>query len=82
MYAHFDQRVGLPLIELFLQYGSGNGHVFPTTPDPEHFDASSSPLITFPTFPAPSEGVSHPHMALEHGEEVFVPDLASPDCLN
>lgn len=43
--------------------------IIPTT-DPLHFSRDAS-LITFP---AP---VSHPHMALQHGEEIFVPDLAS-----
>ena len=53
------------------QYGSGNGFVIPTSPDALHFDADAATLITFP---AP---VSHPHMVLEHGNEILVPDLVS-----
>lgn len=41
----------------------------PTASDPLVFDDSSAPLITFPA------DVSHPHMALENGEEVLIPDL-------
>jgi 6-phosphogluconolactonase (cycloisomerase 2 family) len=54
-----------------VNYGGGNGQVIPTTSDPLHFDKSSMPI----TFPAPNGGSSHPHMALQHGPEVFVPDL-------
>ncbi|KAK6977302.1 isomerase YbhE [Favolaschia claudopus] len=36
------------------------------------FDNSTSVLLTFPP---PAGGVSHPHMAVEHGKEVLVPDL-------
>ncbi|KII85533.1 hypothetical protein PLICRDRAFT_31719 [Plicaturopsis crispa FD-325 SS-3] len=56
-----------------LNYGSGNGKIVPTTPDPEHF-LQSAPLITFPV-PTGGEGVSHPHMALEYKDELFVADL-------
>ncbi|KAA1472645.1 putative isomerase YbhE [Dentipellis sp. KUC8613] len=52
-----------------MNYNTGNGKIIPTTPDAVHFDNSS--LITFP---AP---VSHPHMALQHGSEVLVPDLGA-----
>lgn len=52
------------------KYNTGNGKIIPTTSDPLHFDTSNATkLITFPA------EVSHPHMALEHGQEVFVPDL-------
>ncbi|KAJ7176736.1 Lactonase, 7-bladed beta-propeller-domain-containing protein [Mycena filopes] len=56
-----------------MNYSSGNGRIIPTTTSPEHFD-NSAPVITFPP-PVVAGGVSHPHMALEHGKEVFVPDL-------
>ncbi|KAG6820336.1 hypothetical protein H0H93_001996 [Arthromyces matolae] len=56
-------------------YGSGDGRIIPTDPfDPTTF-IDTAPLISFPPPPAPS--VSHPHMALQYGEEVFVPDLGS-----
>ncbi|KAJ3554002.1 hypothetical protein NM688_g3325 [Phlebia brevispora] len=54
-----------------MNYNTGNGMIVPTTPDALHFSVSEAPLITFP---AP---VSHPHMALQHGDEVFVPDLGA-----
>ena len=47
--------------------------IIPTTTDPLHFSRSAG-LITFPA------SVSHPHMALQHGSEVLVPDLVRP-CL-
>ncbi|KAF8066694.1 Lactonase, 7-bladed beta-propeller-domain-containing protein [Lyophyllum atratum] len=53
-------------------YGSGNGRIVPTTSSPTTFD-DSAPVISFPQPQAPS--VSHPHMALEHGKEILVPDL-------
>ena len=57
-------------------YHSGNGRIVPTTSSPLNFD-DSAPEITFPlTFASPS-AISHPHMALEHHGEVFVPDLVS-----
>ncbi|THH16791.1 hypothetical protein EW146_g3915 [Bondarzewia mesenterica] len=52
-----------------MNYNSGNGFILPTTPDPLHFGSAS--LITFPA------SVSHPHMVLEHGNEVLVPDLGA-----
>ncbi|KAI0794979.1 putative isomerase YbhE [Abortiporus biennis] len=52
-----------------MNYNSGNGMIIPTTSDPLHF--GSAPLITFP-FTG-----SHPHMALQHGSEVFIPDLGA-----
>ncbi|EJD08471.1 putative isomerase YbhE [Fomitiporia mediterranea MF3/22] len=54
-----------------MNYNTGNGMIIPTTSDPLHFDTSSAGLIAFP---AP---VSHPHMAVEHGDEVLVPDLGA-----
>ncbi|KAM5537091.1 hypothetical protein V8D89_009237 [Ganoderma adspersum] len=54
-----------------MNYNSGNGLFVPTeSEDPLEFVSSYTPV----TFNAP---VSHPHMALEHGNEVFVPDLGA-----
>ncbi|KAG6853999.1 hypothetical protein C0991_011656 [Blastosporella zonata] len=54
-------------------YGSGDGRIVPTKlHDPTTF-VDSAPVITFPA-PLPPN-VSHPHMALQHGTEVLVPDL-------
>ncbi|KAL1944018.1 hypothetical protein VTO73DRAFT_3836 [Trametes versicolor] len=54
-----------------MNYNSGNGFVVPTEKgNPLEF-TSDHPLITF------NAPVSHPHMALEHGSEVFVPDLGA-----
>lgn len=60
---------GTLIITFFGQYNSGNGEVIPTTSDPLHFGSSS--LITFPAT------VSHPHMVLQNGNEILVPDLVS-----
>lgn len=54
-----------------MNYNSGNGRVIPTTNSPLHFQSNDAPLITFPR----PTGVSHPHMVLEHGQEILVPDL-------
>jgi 6-phosphogluconolactonase (cycloisomerase 2 family) len=54
-------------------YAGGNAEIIPTTSDPLHF-ARDATLITFPL---PAGGVSHPHMALQCGNEVFVSDLVS-----
>jgi 6-phosphogluconolactonase (cycloisomerase 2 family) len=54
-------------------YAGGNAEIIPTTSDPLHF-ARNATLITFPP---PAGGVSHPHMALQYGDEIFVPDLVS-----
>ncbi|KAI0764961.1 putative isomerase YbhE [Fomes fomentarius] len=52
-------------------YNSGDGLIVPTASgNPLAFDSSNTPV----KFNAP---VSHPHMALEHGQEVFVPDLGA-----
>ena len=52
-----------------MKYNSGNGEIIPTEGnDPTEFVNDFS-LITF------NAPVSHPHMALEVGREVFVPDL-------
>jgi hypothetical protein len=56
-----------------MNYSSGNGRIIPTTTSPEQF-SDDGPVITFPP---PAGGVSHPHMALQHGTEIFVPDLVS-----
>ncbi|KAI0685372.1 putative isomerase YbhE [Cytidiella melzeri] len=53
-----------------MNYDTGNGMIIPTTMDPLHF-SSSAKLITFPA------NVSHPHMAVQHNNEVFVPDLGA-----
>ncbi|THU98630.1 putative isomerase YbhE [Dendrothele bispora CBS 962.96] len=61
-----------------MDYNSGTGRFIPLTDDGLYFDdsASSAGIITFPVPTAPtSEGVSHPHMALELEKEVLVPDL-------
>ncbi|KAJ7197006.1 Lactonase, 7-bladed beta-propeller-domain-containing protein [Mycena pura] len=54
-----------------MNYSSGNGRIIPTTTSPEEF-GNDAPVITFPP---PVGGVSHPHMALQHEKEIFVPDL-------
>ncbi|TFK86813.1 putative isomerase YbhE [Polyporus arcularius HHB13444] len=54
-----------------MNFGSGNGVFVPTGEDPTAF-VTGSPVITFPTTRSPT---SHPHMALEVGSEVFIPDL-------
>ncbi|EKM53237.1 uncharacterized protein PHACADRAFT_147588 [Phanerochaete carnosa HHB-10118-sp] len=54
-----------------MNYNTGNGKIIPTTSDPLHF-TTDAPLITFP-----SVNQSHPHMALQHDSEVFIPDLGA-----
>ncbi|KAF5353888.1 hypothetical protein D9756_007265 [Leucocoprinus leucothites] len=54
-----------------MNYDTGNGRIIPTNGSPLVFD-ESAPLITFPRKPGT---VSHPHMLLEHGDEILVPDL-------
>ncbi|KAF7303818.1 putative isomerase YbhE [Mycena indigotica] len=56
-----------------MNYSSGNGRIIPTTTSPEKFD-NNAPVITFPV---PPGGVSHPHMAVQFGKEIFVPDLGA-----
>ncbi|KAF8347450.1 Lactonase, 7-bladed beta-propeller-domain-containing protein [Amanita rubescens] len=53
-----------------VNYSGGNGRIIPTIRD-VFFD-DSAPIITFPS---PVNGSSHPHMALEHNDEILVPDL-------
>jgi len=54
-----------------MNYGSGTGSIIPTTYDPLHFSSNFTTI----TFPVPTDGnVSMPHMALQFGSEVFVPD--------
>ncbi|KAF9044470.1 putative isomerase YbhE [Panaeolus papilionaceus] len=56
-----------------MNYNTGNGRIFPTIKGSRQSKFEpNAPLITFPP---PSNGVSHPHMALEHRGEVLVPDL-------
>lgn len=57
-----------------MNYGSGNASFIPTSSDGETFNPSAASSITFTP---PAGGVSHPHMALEYGDEVFIPDLVS-----
>lgn len=54
-----------------MNYSGGNGRIIATAGSPERFDPSAAVI----TFPPPVGGVSHPHMTLQHGDEVFVPDL-------
>lgn len=61
-----------------MNYNTGNGRIFPTIKGSRQSKFEpNAPLITFPP---PSNGVSHPHMALEHRGEVLVPDLVSFPC--
>ena len=54
-----------------MNYGGGNGRFISTGPS----DALFGAVLADITFPVPSNGTSHPHMALEFGNEVLVPDL-------
>jgi len=58
-----------------MNFGSGNGLIIPTQAKAERFGASGS--ATPISFTPPAGGASHPHMALAHGSEVFVPDLGA-----
>ncbi|KAJ7225180.1 putative isomerase YbhE [Mycena rebaudengoi] len=58
-----------------MNYGAGSGEVIPTTYGGSKFDNSTSVLLTFPPPVGGITGMSNPHMALEYGREVFVPDL-------
>ncbi|KAJ7192407.1 Lactonase, 7-bladed beta-propeller-domain-containing protein [Mycena pura] len=60
-----------------MNYGSGDGEVIPTTESGNKFDNSTSVLLTFPPPVGGITGMSNPHMAVEHGREVFVPDLGA-----
>jgi 6-phosphogluconolactonase (cycloisomerase 2 family) len=53
-----------------VNYSAGTGMVVPTTTDGLHFDRGATTI----TFTPPSTCMSHPHMTLQHGNEVFVPD--------
>lgn len=55
-----------------MNYGSGSGYIIPKSYGGT-FDRSGQNI----TFPPPAGGVSHPHMALEYYDEIFVPDLVS-----
>ncbi|KAF7292658.1 Isomerase YbhE [Mycena indigotica] len=55
-----------------MNYGSGNGEIVPTSKTGTQFNNSTSTLLSFTP---PPGGTSNPHMAVEHGSEVFVPDL-------
>jgi len=57
-----------------MNFNGGSGLFIPTTDSPLHFERNA-PAITFPTKP---NTISHPHMLLQHGDEVFVPDLVGP----
>lgn len=54
-----------------MNYGSGNGRIIPAV-GPLLID--SAPNITFTP---PPNGVSHPHMTLAFGNELFIPDLGA-----
>jgi hypothetical protein len=54
-----------------MNYGSGNGRVIPARGGLV-FDRNAA-VDNFPL--KNSTAISHPHMALEHGSEIFVPDL-------
>lgn len=56
-----------------MNYNTGNGRVVPTN-EGLVFDQNAA-VETFPL--ENSTSVSHPHMALEHGGEIYVPDLVS-----
>ena len=56
-----------------VNYNGGNAEFIPTTSDPLQF--SKRPALI--TFPVPDTKVSHPHMALQYGSEVFIADLVS-----
>jgi len=56
-----------------MNFGSGNGRLIPTTSDdPLSFNDSTAGVIKFP-----ATNVSNPHMAVEHNDEVLVPDLGA-----
>lgn len=55
-----------------LNYGSGNGEIIPTS-DALLFSSNTTSI----TFPPPVGNMSHPHMALQHDAEIFVPDLVN-----
>lgn len=52
-------------------FGDGTGKIIPTASDPSYFAQDATTI----TFPPPDGSVSHPHMALQHEDEVLVPDL-------
>ncbi|KAG7095223.1 hypothetical protein E1B28_005998 [Marasmius oreades] len=54
-----------------MNYNGGNGRIIPTS-SPLKFVNDSAPVITFPP---PAGGVSHPHQAVAHGQEILIPDL-------
>lgn len=54
-------------------YNGANAIFVPTTGSPLSFAKNASP-VAFPVNPGT---LSHPHMVLEHGDEVFIPDLVS-----
>ncbi|PFH51625.1 hypothetical protein AMATHDRAFT_142050 [Amanita thiersii Skay4041] len=51
-------------------YGGGTARFIPTSPSGDVF-IDTAPVLTFPLI----TNVSHPHMALEFDNEIFVPDL-------
>ncbi|KAF5354075.1 hypothetical protein D9756_007256 [Leucocoprinus leucothites] len=55
-----------------MNFNGGNGLFIPPTSDSPLDFERNAPVITFPTKP---NTVSHPHMILQHGNEVLVPDL-------
>ncbi|CAL1710950.1 unnamed protein product [Somion occarium] len=58
-----------------MNFGSGDGKFIPTKEDPLEFD-DTAPVVTFPTPEKPWPfNFSRPHMALDVGSEVLVPDM-------
>ncbi|KAF9269841.1 putative isomerase YbhE [Marasmius fiardii PR-910] len=56
-----------------MNYNGGNGRIIPTSSSLK-FVNDSAPVITFPPPEVPG-GVSHPHQAVAHGQELLIPDL-------
>lgn len=54
-----------------MNYNTGNGLIVPTTGSPLLFN-KDTPLISFPQT---LNAISHPHMVLEHHDEILVSDL-------
>ncbi|KIM43557.1 hypothetical protein M413DRAFT_383669 [Hebeloma cylindrosporum] len=54
-----------------VNYGSGTGKIMSTNSHESKFNSYPPPI----TFPAQEGTSSHPHMVLEHKDEVLIPDL-------
>ncbi|CAK5262005.1 unnamed protein product [Mycena citricolor] len=57
-----------------VNYGSGTGRVIVTSESSASHFLNNTPAITFTP---PPGNLSHPHMAVEYGHEIFIPDLGS-----